>query len=190
MLNHNHLVLLIMDAQNKVLEWVPNPGTILTNINKAINAARSANIPVIYVKVSFREGYHEIHTNNEAFSNMKQSGKLFLENHESADIHTAVQPLDSDVIVVKKRVSAFSGSDLEIILRSLKAENLVITGFFTSGVVLSTVREACDKDFKLTVIADCCGDADDETHDFLVKKIFPAQAMVMNTKEWIASLFN
>jgi nicotinamidase-related amidase len=64
--------------------------------------------------------------------------------------------------VVKKRVSAFSGSDLEVLLRSLDVTHLVLTGIATSGVVLSTLREAADKDYRLTVLSDGCLDGDEE----------------------------
>ncbi|WP_202948029.1 cysteine hydrolase family protein [Chryseobacterium populi] len=45
-------------------------------------------------------------------------------------------------------------------MRGLNIEHLVLSGVSTSGVVLSTLREAADKDFKLTVLADCCADRD------------------------------
>ncbi len=44
-------------------------------------------------------------------------------------------------MVTKKRVSAFAGSDLEVVLRSLEVDSLVLTGIATSGVVLSTTAQ-------------------------------------------------
>jgi len=64
----------------------------------------------------------------------------------------------------------------------------VLTGLSTSGVVLSTVREAADKDFRLTVLSDGCGDMDNEVHTVLLTKVFPRQAEVLTTAEWIAVL--
>jgi len=61
---------------------------------------------------------------------------------------------------------------------------MVLTGVATSGVVLSTIREAADKDYRLTVIADCCADGDEEVHRVLTTKIFPRQSDVCNVKEW------
>jgi hypothetical protein len=49
-----------------------------------------------------------------------------------------------DLIVTKRRVSAFTGSDLEVVLRAAGTEHLVLTGIATSGVVLSTLRQAAD----------------------------------------------
>jgi nicotinamidase-related amidase len=88
--------------------------------------------------------------------------------------------------VTKRRVSAFTGSDLAVVLRALGAGTLVLAGIATSGVVLSTVREAADLDFRLTVLSDGCLDADPEVHRVLTEKVFPRQADVCTIAEWTA----
>jgi nicotinamidase-related amidase len=90
--------------------------------------------------------------------------------------------------VTKRRVSAFAGSDLEVILRGHRIEHLVLAGIATSGVVLSTVREAADKDYRLSVLSDACADRDADVHSILTTKVFPRQAEVMTTAEWVAGL--
>ena len=85
-------------------------------------------------------------------------------------------------------MSAFTGSDLEVVLRSGRIEHLVLTGFATGGVVLSTLREAADKDFRLTVLSDGCADRDEEVHTVLLTKVFPRQADVMTVAEWEKAL--
>ena len=90
--------------------------------------------------------------------------------------------------MVKKRVSAFTGSDLEVLLRSMNVAELVLTGIATSGVVLSTLREAADRDYQLTVLADACADADEEVHRVLLGKVFPRQAAVVTTQQWVTYL--
>jgi nicotinamidase-related amidase len=71
----------------------------------------------------------------------------------AAQIHESVQPEPNEPIVTKYRGSAFAGSNLEVILRAQQIETLVLSGIATSGVVLSTLREAADKDFELKVLA-------------------------------------
>ena len=90
--------------------------------------------------------------------------------------------------MVKRRVSAFTGSDLEVVLRALEVDHLVLAGIATSGVVLSTLREAADRDYRLTVLADACSDGDDEVHRVLTEKVFPRQADVVTVDAWAASL--
>jgi nicotinamidase-related amidase len=64
----------------------------------------------------------------------------------------------------------------------------VLTGVATSGVVLSTLRQAADLDYRLTVLADGCLDGDPEVHRVLTEKVFPRQAGVVGVAEWISSL--
>jgi nicotinamidase-related amidase len=70
----------------------------------------------------------------------------------------------------------------------LGATSLVLAGIATSGVVLSTLRMAADLDFGLTVLSDACADGYPEVHRVLLEKVFPRQADVVTTAEWIASL--
>jgi nicotinamidase-related amidase len=106
----------------------------------------------------------------------------------STQIHPGVEPRPDDVVVIKKRVSAFAGSDLDVVLRSLDVDSLVLTGIATSGVVLSTLRQAADLDYDLTVLRDGCGDADPEVHRVLLDKVFPRQAAVLSVNEWVDQL--
>jgi len=91
-------------------------------------------------------------------------------------------------VVTKRRVSAFTGSDLDVLLRARRIDHLVLAGIATSGVVLSTLRQAADLDYRLTVLADGCLDADPEVHRVLLEKLFPRQAEVTSIAEWSASL--
>ena len=104
------------------------------------------------------------------------------------EVHPEIAPQTGDIQVTKRRISAFTGSDLEVVLRSLDATHLVLGGIATSGVVLSTLREAADKDYRLTVLADCCVDEDEEVQRVLLNKIFPRQAEVLQAADWAASL--
>ena len=90
--------------------------------------------------------------------------------------------------MVKRRVSAFTGSDLDVVLRGLGAGTLVLAGIATSGVVLSTLRQAADLDYRLVVLADACLDADPEVHRVLTEKVFPRQAAVRTVAQWTAEL--
>ena len=92
--------------------------------------------------------------------------------------------LNNEITVVKRRVSAFTGSDLEVVLRGQDIKHIILTGIATSGVVLSTIREASDKDYRITVLADACADGDEEVHRVLTTKVFPRQADVLSVDEW------
>jgi nicotinamidase-related amidase len=181
--NHQNTALLVMDVQGATVKMLQTGDTFFHSIAKAVQTARSNIIPVLYVVVGFRKGYPEANPNNKSFAALK-SGAMNLDTEEGTAVHESVAPQPGEIIITKKRVSAFAGSDLEVILKSFGINHLVLTGIATSGVVLSTLREAADKDYILTVLSDCCADRDEEVHRVLTTKIFPRQAEVMTAEEW------
>lgn len=186
--NQNGSALLVMDIQQKMMDYLPNPEALLSNVAAAIAGARTAGIPVIYVSLSFRNGYPEISPENKGMSVVTQSGGWFTTGDPATAVHPAVAPQPNDVLVSKKRISAYAGSDLEMVLRAQHIKKLIITGYATSGVVLNTVRESTDKDYEQIVLSDACEDPDKDVHDFLMTKIFARYTTVSTTKEWLATL--
>ncbi len=180
--------LLVMDVQNGILgRYEDGAPELLERLREAIAAARAASVPVIYVRVAFRQGTPEISSRNRRFSALREGGGFGLDD-DATQIHEAVAPQPGDPVVLKKRVSAFAGSDLDVLLRGLQIETLVLTGVATSGVVLSTLRQAADLDYGLVVLADGCLDSDDEVHRVLTGKVFPRQAEVTTVADWVAGL--
>jgi nicotinamidase-related amidase len=182
--NTQNTALLVMDMQVGILPRVPGATELLSRVAKAIANARAKKIPVIYVAVGFRAGAPEVSANNKGFSASKA---IFADTdmNEFMRIDPAIAPLEGEITVAKRRVSAFTGSDLEVVLRAFGIQHIVLTGVATSGVVLSTAREAADKDYRISIIADCCADADEEVHHVLTTKIFPRQADVLSLEEWV-----
>lgn len=179
-------VLLLMDLQNSIVDRYPS-AEVLQHAAEAADAARAVGIPVVFVRVAFREGGPEIALSNTRFAaarSRSQGG----ESAPGVQIADAVAPHPGEPVVTKRRVSAFAGSDLDTILRAHRAERLVLSGISTSGVVLATFTQAADLDFDLVVLADAVADPDPELHRVLVEKVFPKQAAVITTAEWAASL--
>ena len=185
---HSHMALLVMDMQVGIVTRFAQASDVLTPTNTAITAARAASIPVIYVAVAFRPGFPEVSPRNKSFSATKQQQSSLSAPMAAMEIHPAIAPQPTDIVVTKRRVSAFSGSDLEVVLRAQDITHLVLCGIATSGVVLSTLREAADKDYQLTVLADCCVDNDEEVQHVLLSKVFPRQAEVIQASAWMAKL--
>lgn len=179
--------LLIMDMQVEIVSRYAQAADILPSVNTAIAGAHAAGIPVIYVAVAFRAGNPEMSPRNKIFRPRPASSPAPIPP-TSMEIHPAIAPQPADILVIKRRVSAFSGSDLEVVLRAQDITHLVLCGVSTSGVVLSTLREAADKDYQLTVLADCCADRDEEVHRVLLSKVFPMQADVLQARDWTAHL--
>ncbi|HEX4208366.1 MAG TPA: isochorismatase family cysteine hydrolase [Ktedonobacteraceae bacterium] len=187
-LDRKHTALLVMDYQHgivsRIIEKYPD---LLDKTAAVLAAARAADLPIIYIVVSFREGYPEVSPRNHSFSAMRGSGSM-LEGHPGTEIHSQVGPRPGEIVVTKHRVGAFSTTPLETILRAQDVTSLILCGIATSGVVLSTVRWAADMDYDLVVVEDCCADSDDEVHRVLTQKVFPRQARVVSANAVIEDL--
>jgi nicotinamidase-related amidase len=175
--------LLVMDMQTAILRMLPDVADLVQKTALAISSAREKKIPVLYVIVGFRTGAPELSTHNKALSASRERW-INANMEEWMRIEPSLAPHSKEIVVIKRRVSAFTGSDLEVVLRALGIQHLVLTGVATSGVVLSTLREAADKDYQITVLSDACADADPEVHRVLTTKVFPRQADVITIHEW------
>ncbi len=188
-INAKSSALLVMDCQvNIVNSLTPSErDKVLGNLTKAIGAARRAGVPVIYVVVQFREGYPEISPRNVLFSGIKEAARL-LELDADTRICDEVRPEPGEVTVIKKRTGAFTGSDLEVVLRSRGIDTLVLTGVSSLGVVESTARFAFDMDYRLFVLGDCCSDREPETNEIAITRLLPRVSTVCSTDDFIAAL--
>jgi nicotinamidase-related amidase len=179
--------ILIMDYQKAVVEgFATDQQALLERASQALARARAGGLKIIYVVVGFRPGYPEVSPRNVNFNAVRQSGRFHGE--AGTEVHPGVAPQNGDIIVTKRRVGAFQGTDLDMILRANDVETLVMFGIATSGVVLSTLRYAADADYRLIVLKDCCSDRDAEVHRVLTEKVFPRQATVISAAEFINAL--
>src|ERR1700704_1736446 len=170
--------LLVVDFQTLIVDnYVAGAAVLLDRTAKLIAVARTAEMRVIYVVVGFRPGYPEVSDRNATFNGLKASG-AFAAGAENAKIHPAVTPMADEIVVTKHRVSAFAGTDLDLMLRANGIDTLILTEIVTSGVVLSTLRPAADADYRLLVVGDCCSDGNEEAHRVLLERVFPRQATI------------
>ena len=150
-------------------------------------AARAAGLMVCYCATVFRPGYPEISERNKTFSARKASGQPAVYDPLEV-IHPDVRPRDGEVVVGKHRVNALFGTGLDVALTGNNIDTIILLGYATSGVVLSTTRYASDRDYRLYIVADCCADSDPEVHDFLIGRILNRQADIVTADEAIAAI--
>lgn len=179
--------LLVMDVQQDIVDIADDGSGYLPRLRKAIDGARAAGLPVIYVVIGLRPGHPDVGPRNRVLNSIVQAG-LFTEGAPGTAIHQDVTPRQNDIVVTKRRASAFSGSDLDVVLRARGIDSLVLTGIATSGVVLHTLCQANDQDFGLTVLADACLDTDPGVHQFLTERLFPQWADVVAVEDWLHTI--
>jgi len=185
-----HTALLGMDCQTGVVSIYAKPQeAFLDRCSSVLRAARKAGMMVIHVRVGFRPGLPEVATRNKLFASIKASPlhqKLF--EGASGAIHPALGPEPGDIVVTKHRISAFPGTDLQMILGAKEIDTLALFGIATSGVVLSTLLDACDADYRTVVVTDCCADTDAELQRALVERLFPIRGEVTTSAEFVKAL--
>ena len=190
--------LLVMDFQNDLVDptgkFAASGGPaqvqekkVLENTAKAIASARSKGVPVIHVAVVYRKGYPEANVSAPLFAGVKESGAL-MEGTWGAEFHPTVKPQDGEVVVVKRGVSAFAGTDLDIVLKAKGIHQLVLTGFATNFVVEGTARDAVDRGYAAIVLKDCCASFSGEMHRFALEAVLPQLAVVSTMDDFVQTL--
>jgi nicotinamidase-related amidase len=175
--------LLLMDFQPPMLAGVPDAETLLARARAALAWARSEQVRVVYVHVAFApEDFDAVPTHNKAFAAVAQN-RFLADGSPESEIHPSLDVQEDDIVVRKTRFGAFSTTDLYGTLRSQGIDTLVVAGLTTAGVVLSTLRDAADEDYRLYVLADATADPDPEVHRVLTQKVFPYQADVISSDD-------
>jgi nicotinamidase-related amidase len=187
-----HTAVLAMDCQAGIVSiYVQAQEEFLGSAVSVLAAARKSGMAVIHVQVGFRAGLPEVSGRNKLFAALKanpQHQQLFL--GPAGAIHPALGPEPEDIVVTKHRVSAFAGTDLEMLLRAREIDTLVLFGIATSGVVLSTLIDAFDLDYKVVVISDCCADRDAELHAALIGNLYTSRGEVLTAAEFVNAIEN
>ncbi len=179
-LDPKRTALLVMDFQPGITGRIPDVGPLLERVRRAIADVRGHGGTIGYVRVAFTEQDWAAIPAGAMFSYVGQNRLMHHEDPSTA-IHDDLAPEPGDVVVRKTRVGAMFTTDLDRQLRDRGLDTLVLAGLSTSGVVLSTVIEATDRDYKLYVLSDGTDDTDAEMRDFLLGKVFPRRAEVIDT---------
>ncbi|GHG60051.1 cysteine hydrolase family protein [Streptomyces griseocarneus] len=173
--------LLVLDLINEIVhpdgkygadgyERQVNERGVLGNAARAIERARAAGIPVIYVVVGFSEGYPEWPAGSPIFKVAKEDGRIQLGTW-ATEVHESVRPAAGEVVIAKHRISPFYGTGLDLLLRNQGIDTLLLTGVSTDMVILATARDAHDRDYAVEVLEDATAADGPEMHQAALKVI-------------------
>ncbi|MDJ0382479.1 cysteine hydrolase [Streptomyces sp. G-G2] len=185
-LDPTRTALLVMDYQPAVLAHLPEGWdceALLSRMEDAIADIRATGGTIAYVRVGFTEAdWDAVPATNKSFAPLAQHRLMHHEDPSTA-VHERLAPQDGDIVVRKIRYGGMSTTDLDEQLREREITTLVVSGFSTSGVVLSTVIDAADRDYRLYVLSDGVADPDTEVHSILLHRVFPSRAHIIDTAE-------
>lgn len=175
--------LVIVDMQkdfcheNGALYIGENAGRIVKPLKKVIEFARE-RMPVIYTQDWHRRDDVE-------FKIWKPHCVM---ETEGAEIIDEIAPQEKDYIVRKRRYSAFYGTDLDLILRELKADRIFVCGVATNICVLHTVSDAVLLNYDVSVIEDCTATLNNYSQNYAIKHMSEVlNAKIINSSEFLKS---
>jgi len=167
---------LVMDFQNDIVDPKGAIGAqgmatqvrekhAIENTATALAAARRNGALIVHVGVAFRPGHPEIGAGAPLFQGIKEAGAL-VEGSWGADFHPQLKPMEGEIVVIKRGVSALAGTDLGAMFRSRGINTLVLAGIATNFVIEGTARHAVDEGYRVVILSDCCASFDEAMHGF------------------------
>lgn len=176
--------LVIGDVQRGITGNYPFAREVRPPLTELLPRARDAGALVVFVRFAFRDNGADVPPDNPVLTSFFEAGSSFHEGSTGAEIDLPV--VAEDVVVLKRRASAFCGTDLDLVLRAAGVDSVAIAGVATSAMVAATVYDAADLGYRLTVLRDGCADPDPGVHDFFVDTVFPSRGIeVVSCTEWL-----
>jgi nicotinamidase-related amidase len=176
--------LLVMDYQRGILERIDDADALAARAREAIDTLREAGATIGYVRVAFTDADFEAMPDGAPMARVKRTPREAMHaDAEATRIDERVAPAAGDIVVRKTRVGAFGTTDLDEQLRARGVDTLILAGISTSGVTISTLTDAHDRDYRLFVLADATADPDAELHASLLEGYFPKRAQVIEVAD-------
>lgn len=133
-----------------------------------LDAARAAQATVVYTRVGYEPGHHELVANNPLLSIVAQQHCLVLGTPQT-EIVTELTPKDTDLVITNGRVSNFADSPLDTILRGKGVDTVVIFGVATNLSVEDTARSASNLGYRVVLVEDACSAAHEGAHNATIE---------------------
>jgi nicotinamidase-related amidase len=179
-----HPALLVIDLLNDFLDSWPTAARdrLLRSTNELIVLMRATNHPVIWVRQEFEPDLRD------AFSEMRAKEiRKTIRGTRGAQIASELNLEPSDAVVVKKRYSAFFGTNLDQLLTELRPDALILAGINTHACIRMTAIDAYQRDIPVILAADCIGSYDREHHEISLRYMKDKIAVVMSNGELAAA---
>ncbi|WP_083889863.1 cysteine hydrolase family protein [Nocardia pneumoniae] len=178
--------LIIGDVQRGITANYPFAAQVVDPLYELLPRAREVGTLVVFVRFALRPNGIDLPRHSELFRTFHEAGDAFHEGAPGTEIELPVAA--KDLIVSKRRASAFAGTDLDLILRANGVDTLAIAGVATSAMVAATCYDAADRDYRVIVLRDGCADAEPTMHDFFMDTVFPNRGFeVVTCAEWLPS---
>ncbi len=173
-------VLLVIDMLNDFLErWDHSEREKLVDrINGLVQIMKLASRPVIWIRQEFESDL------SDAFPEMRAKNiHVVIKGTSGSQMDSRLKVGQSDVVIVKKRYSAFFGTDLDEILGRLQPDGLILAGVNTHACIRTTAIDAYQRDWPLILASECIDSYDRDHHDVTLKYMKDKLATLMTNRE-------
>jgi nicotinamidase-related amidase len=164
----------------------PNRQGVIDNFVRLVAHCREVGTPIIYITTYRRAD------NADAPKTVADvgggGGAAMLEGTPAVEVIDELAPQSGDYVVVKPRFSAYYGTNMDNILKSLGTETILVGGISTQRSVEGTAREAKNRDTQCVVVSDCCTAGEEDVHEMTINHVLPLLVRVRTTDEVIAAL--
>ncbi|MET7994017.1 isochorismatase family cysteine hydrolase [Amycolatopsis sp. NPDC005232] len=175
--------LIVGDLQQGITRDYAFARQVLPPVTDLLPRARAAGALVVFVHTAFRVNRADLPPGDTVLTGFFEAGDTFHEGSPGTDLDLPV--LAEDVVVLKRRASAFAGTDLDLVLRARGVAEVAVAGVATSAMVAATCYDAADRGYGVSVLSDGCADADPEVHDFFLRKVFPGRGFgIRSCADW------
>jgi maleamate amidohydrolase len=173
-------VLIVVDMLRDFLEdWEPDRRKRLVHsINELVAVIRSLSYPVIWIRQEFEPDLRD------AFPEMRAKGiRITIKGTQGCEILPELALVPSDLVIVKKRYSAFYGTTLDETLAQLRPDAIILAGINTHACIRTTAIDAYQRDWPVVLAADCIDSYDQEHHEISLRYMKEKIAAVMSNEE-------
>lgn len=183
--------LLIIDMNNAFVGKgapleVPRAIENVPRIKKLLAICRSLKIPVVHVSHVFRKDGRDRGYMYDFWPVLKKG--VLEEGSEGTQIYPEIAPIAGETVISKRRYSAWFGTDLDIVVRNLGVDTLIICGTTTDRCTGLTAYEAFMRDLKVIFPSDANATFQDQVHKAMLTSLDMGGAMVVTTKEVVRLL--
>jgi len=174
--------LIVVDMLNDFFDRSPALATqrpqLVANTNRLVHWFRSTGLPVLWVRQEFAPDLHDAFLEVR----MKQTS-ITIAGTSGCELLPELQCLSTDPVIVKKRYSAFFGTDLERQLSNIRPAIVVLVGVNTHACVRMTAIDAYQRDYNVVVPSDCVASSDSQHHDVTLRYLNDHVARVIPTAD-------
>jgi ureidoacrylate peracid hydrolase len=155
---------------------------ILPNTRRIQDACREAGVEVVFTLVEnlTKDG-------RDRSLDYKITGFNVPKGSKEAQVLDEIAPVGDEIIFPKTSSSVFNSTNIDYVLRNLEVDYLIVTGMLTDQCVESSVRDACDKGYLVTVVEDACGTYSQDRHDNALA-MYGGYCRVASTDEVVAEI--